>query len=146
MKVILLKDIAKMGKRGEVLDVSDSYAVNVLIPKQMVLQATAGELAKWKQKEEAKKFKKNLETNTFLQLVQKIRNTTIAITGKKADAKGQLFASIHENDITDALYKAIGLSIDPKQIHIDGHIKTLGTHKVTVKQGTEKETFSITVK
>lgn len=145
MKIILLKDTSKLGQRGSVVDVSDSYAVNVLIPKGNAIQATNVELAKWKQKEDSKKFKKEIETNTFLQLIQKIHNTKIEITGKKADANGHLFASIHEKDIVDAIYKAIGFSVDPKQIIIDGHIKSLGEYKVKIKQGKEEEKIEIVV-
>lgn len=146
MKVILLKDISKLGKRGEVKEVADGYAINVLIKKEMALQGTPTEILKWKQKEESVKHKKELQTNTFVQLIDKIHNEKIIISGKKADAKGQLFASIHESDITDAVYKATNLSIDPKQIIITGHIKSLGIHTVEIKQGAQKERINIEVK
>ncbi len=146
MKVILLKDIAKMGKRGEVKEVADGYAINVLIKKGLALQGTPQELLKWKQKEESTKHKKELQTNIFVQLVDKLRHEKITISGKKADAKGQLFAAIHENDIVDAIFNALHISIDPKQITIPTHIKSLGSHTVEIKQGTQKETFTILVK
>lgn len=146
MKVILLKDIAKLGKRGEVKEVADGYAINVLIKKEMALQGTPQELLKWKQKEDSTKHKKELQTNIFVQLVDKLRREKIIISGKKADAKGQLFASIHENDIVDAIFNTIHLSVDPKQIIIPTHIKSLGEHVVEIKQGIQKEKFTILVK
>lgn len=145
MKVILLKDIAKIGKRGEVKEVADGYAINVLMKKDMVIQATPSELAKWKAKEDSKNHKKEMATNTFIQLVDKIRNEKILITGKKADAKGQLFAAIHADDITDAIFKATNFSVDPKQISIEGHIKSIGTHSVEIKQGIQREKITIEV-
>jgi large subunit ribosomal protein L9 len=146
MKVILLKDIAKIGKRGEVKEVADGYALNVLIKKGMALMATPAELMKWKQKADSQNHKKELATNTFVQLVDAIRHQKVVITGKKADAKGQLFAAIHESDIVDAIFNAVKLSVDPKQIIIDTHIKSLGVHTVEIKQGTQKEKITIEVK
>ncbi len=145
MKVILLKDIAKLGKRGEVKEVADGYAINVLIKKEMALQGTPAELLKWKQKEDSLKHKKELQTNIFVQLVDKLRHEKIVITGKKADTKGQLFASIHEDDIADAIFKVAHISVDPKQINIPTHIKSLGTHTIEIKQGVQKEKITIQV-
>ena len=146
MKIILLQDIAKIGKRGEVKEVADGYALNVLIKKGMALMATPSELIKWKQKADSQKYKKEVQTNTFLQLVDKIRNDKVVITGKKADAKGQLFASVHAQDIADAIFKITNLSVDPKQISIDTNIKSLGNHTVEIKQGAQKEKINIEVK
>lgn len=146
MKVILLQDIAKIGKRGDVKEVADGYALNVLIKKGMALMATPSELIKWKQKAESQQYKKEMATSTFLQLIDKIRHEKIVITGKKADAKGQLFASIHTEDIADAIFKVTNLSVDPKQIIITNVIKSLGVHTVELKQGAQKEKIEIEVK
>lgn len=146
MKVILLKDIAKLGKRGDVKEVADGYAINVLIKKELALQGTPAEVQRWKQKEESTKHKKELQSNTFVQLVDKLRNEKIVITGKKADTKGQLFAAIHENDIVDVIFKVSNISVDPKQIIIATNIKSVGTHTVEIKQGIQKEKITIEVK
>ena len=146
MKVILLRDITKLGQRGSIADVSDGYAINVLIKKGDAIQATPAELQKWRQKEESKKHKQELVTSTFAQLIDKIRKEKVVITGKKADAKGQLFAQIKEIDIADAIFKATNFSIDPKQVIISSHIKSLGNYEVELKQGTQKEKISIEVK
>ncbi|MFA6608694.1 MAG: 50S ribosomal protein L9 [Candidatus Paceibacterota bacterium] len=146
MKVILLKDITKLGKRGDVKEVADGYAINVLIKKEMAILATPNELMKWKQKEEANKHKKELLVNTFVQLVDKLRHEQIVITGKKHDEKGQLFAQIKEVDIVDAIFKVTNFSVDPKQIIILLPIKSVGTHTVELKQGVQKEKITIEVK
>lgn len=146
MKVILLRDITKLGQRGEIKEVSEGYAINVLIKKGDALQATPVELLRWKQKEESKKHKKELETNTFAQLIDNVKREKVVITGKKADAKGQLFAQIKEGDIVDAIYKLTNFSVDPKQIIIPETIKSLGVHFVELKQGAQKEKISIEVK
>ncbi|MEZ0209256.1 MAG: 50S ribosomal protein L9, partial [Candidatus Paceibacterota bacterium] len=110
MKVILLRDIARLGQRGEVKEVAEGYAMNVLIKKGDALHATPGELAKWKSQQEAKLHKKELATSTFAQLVDAIRKNKVIITGKKADQKGQLFASIKETDIASAIYETAKMS------------------------------------
>jgi large subunit ribosomal protein L9 len=145
MKVILLKDIAKLGKRGEVKEVADGYAINVLVKKEMASLATPQELAKWKQKDDAVRHKKELAASTFLQLVDSLRKSHVVISGRKHDDKGQLFAAIRDVDIADAVFSVTQLSIDPKQIFIDTPIKHIGEHTVILKQGEKKELIKITV-
>ena len=145
MKVILLKDISKFGKRGDVKEVADGYAINVLIKKGDALMATPAELSKWKAKEASKIHKKELATNTFVQLVDKLDREPVVITGKKADAKGQLFAQVKDTDIADAIFASTQFSIDPKQIIIGTHIKSLGKHLVELKQGEQKAVIILEV-
>lgn len=146
MKVILLKDIAKLGKRGEVKEVADGFAINVLIRKGDALQATPSELSKWKAKEDAKKHKKELESNLFVQVSDALKRNKIAIEGKKADEKGQLFAQVKEAEIADAIFAATKLSVDPKQIQLSSPIKSKGEHYFSLKQGERSETLALLVK
>lgn len=146
MKVILLKDTANLGKRGDVKEVPEVYAINVLIKKGNALQATPAELLKWKQKAESQKYKKELQTSTFAQLVDTLRKEKLTITGKKHDEKGQLFAQIKEGDVADAIFAITSFSVDPKQIIIPTSIKSLGIHTVELKQGTQKEKLTVEVK
>ena len=135
-----------MGKRGEVKEVADGYAINVLIKKGEALMATPSELAKWKSKEDAKIHKKEVATHTFVQLTDKLTREPVVIIGKKADAKGQLFAQVKETDITDAIFAVTQFSIDPKQITIKSPIKSLGKHQVDLKSGEHKAVVTIEVK
>jgi large subunit ribosomal protein L9 len=145
MKVILLKDIAKLGKRGEVKEVADGFAINVLIKKGDALQGTPSELAKWKAKEDAKNYKKEVAINAFASLVHTLRGQVVTISGKKADQKGQLFAAIHETDIADAIFSVTKLSVDPKQISIPVVIKSKGVHTFEMRQGEKRERMEITI-
>lgn len=146
MKIILERDIARIGKRGEVKEVADGYAINVLIRKGDAIQATPAELAKWKQREQAKINKKELAYSAFARLVDSLRNHKIVVTGKKTDQKGQLFASIKETDIADAIYAAVNMSVDPKQVILTSPIKSLGTYQVTLKQGEKEEAFQVEIR
>jgi large subunit ribosomal protein L9 len=143
MKVILLKDIAKMGKRGEVKEVADGYAINVLIKKGDALQATPGELAKWKSKEDAKLHKKELAVSAFSRLVNDLKQVQLVIKDKKRDEKGNLFAHIKEADIVGAIFESSKVSIDPRQVVIVSPIKTVGGHLFSIKEGDKKETFTL---
>ncbi len=145
MKIILLKDIAKLGKRGEVKEVADGFAINVLIKKGDALQATPSELAKWKAKEDSKKHKQELVTSVFAQLVEALRTDELRIEGKKHDDKGQLFAQIKEADIVDAIFTRTKMSVDPKQIVITSPIKSLAKHTFELKQGDKKEKISLII-
>lgn len=145
MKVILLKDTAKLGKRGEVKEVADGYAINVLIKKGSALMATPSELSKWKAQEESKQHKKEVATNTFVQLVDTLTRESVVITGKKADTKGQLFAQVKDVDIADAIFTATQFSIDPKQIIIKNSIKSLGKHQVELTSSGQKRTITVEV-
>lgn len=145
MKVILLQDISKIGKRGEVKEVANGYAINVLIAKGQALQATDSELAKWKAKADSVKHKKELVTNAFVRLVSELQGKPIIISDKKKDATGQLFASIKESDIAQALFVVTGVSIDPKQVVIPHSIKNVGKHPFTLKQGQETANCFVTI-
>lgn len=145
MKVILLKDIAKIGKRGEVKEVADGYAINVLIKKDMALMATPAELSKWKAKEDAKIHKKELATSAFAQLLDTLAHTVLVVKDKKHDSKGQLFAAVKEADIVDVIFAATKISIDPKQVTIEQPIKSVGKHHFVLKQGDKSAKVDIVV-
>lgn len=145
MKVILLKDIAKLGKRGDVKEVSEGFGMNVLIKKGDAVMATPAELAKWKAKEDAKVHKKELATSTFAVLIDALRATDVIVSGKKHDEKGQLFAAVKEVDIVDAIFHATKYSVDPKQVILTSPIKSIGTHTFQLKQGEKKEILTLIV-
>lgn len=145
MKVILLQDLSNLGKRGDIKEVANVYAINVLIPQKKVVEATPAEIAKWKQKEDVRKYQKEFTTKIFSQLLEKLRHEQIIISGKKHDEKGQLFAQVKEGDIADAIFKVTNFSIDTKQIIVPKPIKSLGTHTVELKQGAQKENVVISI-
>lgn len=146
MKVILQRDIARLGKRGEVKEVAEGYAINVLIKKGDALLATPGEISKWKNKETQAKFKKDTAAASFASLITVLKKDAIVIAGKKADTKGQLFASIKDVDIVDAIFARTKISLDPKQIKLTHPIKSRGVYDITIQQGATVETIVVDVK
>jgi len=131
MKVILLDDVAKLGRRGEVRDVSDGYARNFLIPKKLALNATAGNLKnldhiKKQQEAKADRIKADAET---------LRGRIEALTyeeRRQASDEGKLFGSVTSQDVVDFLGRS-GLKVERKRVHLDEPIKTLGETTVPIR-------------
>jgi len=131
MKVILLDDVNKLGRRGEVRDVSDGYARNFLIPKKLALSATAGNLKnldhiKKQQEAKADRVKDDAES---------VRARIEALSfedRRQASEEGKLFGSVTSQDLVEFLDKH-GLKIERRRIHLDEPIKTLGETSVMIR-------------
>ncbi len=144
MKVILLRDIAKLGKRGEIKEVADGYAINVLVRKGDAVMATSQEVAKLKQGEEKKAREKAGAEKAFYELGDALEKNKISITVKKHD-NGHLFAAIPASDVADAIFAATKISINPAQLEIKVPIKALGKHTLMLKQGDKSLPFEVEV-
>jgi len=135
MKVILLDDVAKVGRRGEVRDVSDGYARNFLIPKKLALSASAGNLKnlehiKQQQDSKAQRIKGDAQG-----LQQQIEALTYE-ERRQASEEGKLFGSVTSQDLADFLGKH-GIKIERRRIHLDEPIKTLGETTVPIRLHTD---------
>lgn len=140
MKIILLQDIKKIGKKGEIKDVSDGYARNFLLAKKLAKLATTGAVTIAKQEVQKKQLTEQQEKQVELDLAKAMQELRITL---KARAKeGKLFGSITEKDIAAELQKN-GYAIPEKSIS-SGHIRKLGETKVKISlhRGTK---FEITV-
>jgi large subunit ribosomal protein L9 len=133
MKVILLIDVPKIGKKDDVLDLKDGFAHNVLISKGKAVLATPQALSQLEAKKAKRERERQEENKIFASLVSEINNKKIAIKSKAND-KGVLFKSVTPRDVSSAIKNLTGESIDDKYIIMD-HIKTLGKHMVIIKKG-----------
>ena len=131
MKVILLETVRGSGKAGEVVNVSDGYARNLLIPKGLAQEATPQNMARLKKTQEriAKKLAEDRESAEKLAGI--LANTQVDIKAK-AGENGKVFGSVTSKDIADAL-NAQGFEIDKKKIKLDAPIKELGVTQVEIK-------------
>ncbi|MBQ1431057.1 MAG: 50S ribosomal protein L9 [Firmicutes bacterium] len=131
MKVILLETVRGSGKAGEVVNVSDGYARNLLIPKGLAQEATPQNMARLKKTQEriAKKLAEDRESAE--KLAEILANTQVEIKAKAGEG-GKVFGSVTSKDIADAL-NAQGFDIDKKKIKLDGPIKELGVTTVEIK-------------
>lgn len=132
MKVILLKDVKSLGKKGDVVNAKDGYARNFLIPKGIAIEATEGNVKVIEEQKTAKKLKEKEELEKAKKLAEKISNLTVKIKSK-AGENGKLFGSITTKDIADKLNKQHKIKIDKRKIVLDNNIKTLGATYVEVK-------------
>ena len=131
MKVILLDDVAKLGRRGEVRDVSDGYARNYLIPKKLALTASAGNLANLqhiKAQQDAKAGRIKSDADGVRARIEALSYEE----RRQASEEGKLFGSVTTQDIADFLEKN-GVKVERRRIGLDEPIKTLGETSVAIR-------------
>lgn len=144
MKVILKQDVKGMGKKEDLVNVSDGYARNFLLPRNLAVEASASNINVMNTKREAEKSKKDRELAHAKELAAKIKEVTVVIR-TKAGENGKLFGSITSKDIADKLKADHKFDIDKKKIVLPDAIKSLGTIEVEVKLYPEVST-KLTVK
>ncbi len=132
MKVILLKDVKSQGKKDELINVSDGYARNYLIPRGLAVEADAKALNDIKNREAAKQHKIDLEIAAASETKKKLEGVVVKIRGK-AGADGKLFGSVTSTDVADELAKQHGIEVDRKKIVMDAPVKQFGTYQFNVK-------------
>lgn len=132
MQVILKQDVKGSGKKGELVKVSDGYARNFLLPKGLAVEANAQALGEMKAKQAAAAHKAAVEQQAAEELAAKIKGQTVKLTAK-AGANGKLFGSVTSKEISEAIERAFGASIDKRKIVLDSDIKAFGSYTVQVK-------------
>lgn len=131
MKVILLKDVKNVGKKGDVVNSSDGYARNFLLPRGLAKEATDSSLHVLNNQKEAERRKKTAEIEAAQKLAEELKGKEITLKVKCGEG-GRLFGSITGKDIADEFNKKFNLKIDKKKIVVDT-IRQLGTYDVEVK-------------
>ncbi len=144
MKVILLQDIKGKGKKGQLLEISDGYARNYLLPRKLAVEATADAVNTKKMNDKAAAEKAAKERAEALEISHKLRELTLVVTAKGGGA-GKLFGSVTNQEIADALKANTGIALDKRKIVISDPIKNVGTYTVQCKLGYEI-TAPLTVK
>ncbi|HEX9259668.1 MAG TPA: 50S ribosomal protein L9 [Acidimicrobiales bacterium] len=142
VKVILRSDIAGVGKRGDIVDVSDGYARNYLFPRGLGIKATDGAVAQASAMRRARDLRDAADRSAAEEIAKKLVATVITIPAK-AGTEGRLFGSVTSADVVDAVETQTGISLDRKKVHHDP-IKVLGTHTVAVRLHSDVE-FPVTV-
>ena len=135
MKVILLQDVKGKGKKGQMIEVSDGYARNFMLPKKLAIEATADAINTKNMNDKATAERIAREKAEALATANKLREMTLTVTCKGGGA-GRLFGSVTNQEIADALAKT-GIKLDKRKIVIADPIKNVGTYTVTCKLGYE---------
>jgi len=132
MKVILKEDVKGLGKKEDMVEVSAGYARNFLLPKGLVVEASADNINVMKTKKAAENRKKEKEFAEAEALAEKLEGKTVVIK-TKAGENGKLFGSITSKDIADKLKSDLKITVDKKKINLPDAIKSLGSTEVEVK-------------
>ncbi len=132
MKVILLDNIKGVGKKDEVINASDGYARNYLIPKKLAVEANAENMSKLNNKKEAANYRKDVEKQNAEELAKKLKGIMLKIK-VKAGENGKIFGGVTAKEISENLKSQYNFDIDKKKIELKETIKTLGSFNVSVK-------------
>lgn len=135
MKVILQQDVRGQGKKGQLVEVSDGYARNFLLPRKLAVAATADNVNTMKLQDQAKKEKQAKEKAEAEALAKKLKDCTVKIAAK-AGTGGKLFGSVTTKEISAALKEQYGFDVAKNQLSCDP-IKSFGTFSVKCKLGYE---------
>lgn len=136
MKVILLQDVKGKGKKGQMLDISDGYARNFLLPRKLAMEATPDAINTMRMNDKAAAEKAAKEKAEALAVAKELRAMTLVVTAKGGGA-GRLFGSVTNQEIADALKAKAGIALDKRKIVISDPIKSVGTYTVTCRLGYE---------
>lgn len=132
MKVILLQDVLKVGKKGELIEVSDGYARNVLIKKKQAMEATKQSINELQIKNKAEEKRRQQELEEAKQLRDQIKEMQVTVS-VKAGAGGKVFGSVSSSDIAAAAREQLKIDLNKKKIVLKENLKEVGEHKVALK-------------
>ena len=136
MKVILTQDVRGQGKRGQMIDVSDGYARNFLLPRKLAQEATADNINTMRMNDKATQERQAKERAEALDLRNRMKDMTIVVTAMAGGA-GRLFGSVTNTEVSEALAKQAGIQLDKRKIVLDEPIKAVGVYTVKCKLGYE---------
>lgn len=136
MKVILQQDIRGKGKKGQMIEVSDGYARNYMLPRKLAVEATVDNVNTMRMTDKANQEKRQREREEAFAVSQRLKSVEVVLRAKGGGA-GRLFGSVTSQEIADAVKKQEGIELDKRKIVLDEQIKTVGTYTIKVKLGYE---------
>ena len=136
MKVILTQDVRGKGKRGQMIEVSDGYARNFLLPKKLAQEANADNINTMRMNDKATQERQAKERAEAMEISKKMKDMTVVVMAKGGGA-GKLFGSVTNAEIAEALEKQEGIALDKRKLVLDDPIKQTGLYTVKCKLGYE---------
>ena len=136
MKVILQQDVRGQGKKGQLVEVSDGYARNFLLPKKLAVPATAENVNTMKQQEKARQAQMAAEKAEAQALAEKLQGIQVKLAAKAGEG-GRLFGAVTSKEIAEALSAQFGLNIAKTKLVLDEPIKSCGGYQIKAKLGYE---------
>ena len=132
MKVILLEDVKSLGKKGDIVNVSDGYANNFLLKRGLAIPATPQALNELKNREAAAAHRLEEEKKAAQAAAKELEGKTVKLFAR-GGAGGKLFGSVSTKEIAEAIQKELGVELDKRKISLDAEIKAFGTYTAEVK-------------
>ena len=136
MKVILQQDVKGQGKKGQMIEASDGYARNFLLPRKLAVPATAENVNTMKMQEKAKKAQEAAEKAEAEATAAKLKELTVKVVAKGGNG-GRLFGAVTTKEISDGLRQQFGIDIPKQKLVLDEPIKAYGSYQVKAKLGFE---------
>ena len=136
MKVILQQDVKGQGKKGQMIEVSEGYGRNFLLPRKLAIPATADAINTMNLKEKAKKAEEARLKAEAQDVAEKLKECTVKLTAKAGNG-GKLFGAVTTKEISEGLSKQFGLNIPKQKLVLDEPIKAFGGYQVKAKLGFE---------
>ena len=137
MKVILQEDVKDQGKKGQLINVSDGYARNFLLPRKLAIVATEENMSALKKQERARLKKLEEDKAAALEIAGKLEGLIVKIPARSGGTGGKLFGAVTSKEIAEALREQHGVEIEKHRIIQEEHIKTFGPYEVKCKLGFE---------
>lgn len=144
MKVIFLKDVPRVGKRNDVKEVNDGYAMNFLIPKKLAELATTKAINALEQQKKEMILERTMAEQALMKIMNEIKDKEVTIKGK-ANEIGHLFSAIHKKEIVEALKREHKIEINEDFLDLEKPLKETGEFEVLVKVKDKKTTFKVIV-
>lgn len=132
MKVVLTQDVKGVGRAGELVEVADGFGRNYLVPRGLAVMATGGTVKAVEHQQAVIRRKLEKERAEAESLAAKLQGARVVVTARAGDA-GRLFGSVTAADVAEALQRDLGVKVDRRRIELEGPIKSLGEHTVTLR-------------
>ncbi len=136
MKVILQQDVKGQGKKGQMIEVSEGYARNYLLPRKLAVAATADAINTMNLKEKARRAEEARQRAEALETAEKLKGCVVKLTAK-AGQGGRLFGAVTTKEIAEGLSKQHGLEIAKQKLVLEEPIKAFGSYQIKAKLGFE---------
>ena len=144
MKVILLRDVPKLGKKDEIKEVNQGYAHNLLIPRGFAKPASPGNIKQHEIKIKEKEVHKKVQEELINKTLENIKGKEIKMKVESND-EGHLYKAVHEKDLIDLIKNDLDIDVDQKNIKIGKQIKEVGEHNIDLVFGDKKATLKLIV-
>lgn len=144
MKVIFLQDVPRVGKRHDIKEINDGYAMNFLFPRKLAVLATVNAISELEKRKKNIEIEREVQEDLLLKNLEEIKGKVVHLKAK-ADEKGHLFSKIHNKDIVDAMKDEHHADIDEEFLVLEKPIKEIGEHEIPILIKDKKSSFKLII-